>query len=47
VAGPVAVGYAISYGIAGKSGASDFHQFITGQVSPKKWWDTVTLKSMR
>lgn len=47
VAGPVAAGYAISYGIAGKSGASDFHDFITGGVSAKQYWDAVTLKSMR
>lgn len=47
VAIPIAAGYAISYAIAGKSGASDFHDYITGGVSPQKWWDTVTLKSMR
>ena len=47
VAVPIAAGYAVSYGIAGKSGAADFHDYITGGVSPKKWWDTVTLKSMR
>ncbi len=44
---PVAAGYATSYAIGGKSGASDFHDYITGGVSPQKWWDTVTLKSMR
>lgn len=47
IAGPVAAGYAISYGIAGKSGTSDFHDYITGGVSPKQWLDAVTLKSMR
>lgn len=47
VAAPVAAGYAVSYGIAGKEGASDFHDYITGGVSPKEWWDTVTLKSLR
>lgn len=47
IAIPVVAGYAISYAIAGKSGVSDFHDYITGDVSPQKWWDTVTLKSMR
>ncbi len=47
VAVPVAAGYATSYAIAGKSGAGDFHDYITGGVSPKEYWDTVTLKSMR
>ncbi len=44
---PIVAGYAASYAIGGKSGASDFHDYITGGVSPKEWWDTVTLKSMR
>ena len=47
VAAPVAAGYALSYGIAGKSGASDFTDFITGGVSPSEYWDAITLKSMR
>ena len=47
VAAPVAAGYAVSYAIAGRSGAGDFHDFITGGVSPSDWWDTVTLKSLR
>jgi len=47
VAAPVAVGYAISYGIAGKQGTSDFTDFLTGGVSPQEYWDAITLKSMR
>ncbi len=44
---PVALGYATSYAIGGKSGAADFHDFITGGVSPKQWWNAVTLKKLR
>lgn len=47
VAIPIVAGYAASYAIGGKSGAADFHDFITGGVSPRKYWDTVTLKSLR
>jgi subtilisin family serine protease len=47
VAGPVAAGYAVSYAIAGKEGTSDFTDFITGGVSPKEYWDTITLKDLR
>lgn len=47
VAAPVAAGYAISYGIAGERGTSDFTDFLTGGVSPQKYWDAITLKSMR
>ncbi len=47
IAVPIAAGYATSYAIGGKSGATDFHDYITGGVSPKEWWEAVTLKSMR
>lgn len=47
VAAPVSVGGIAAYAIAGKEGVSDYADFMTGKVSPKQWWDAVTLKSMR
>ena len=47
VAIPVLMGYGISHAIAGKKGRSDFHDFITGGVNPKEYWDAVSLKPLR
>lgn len=51
VLGPLAVGYGISYGIGAAmdydDATDDYLDFITGDVSPKQWWDSVTLSSMR
>lgn len=47
VAGPVAVGYAASYAIAGRKGTDDFTDFLTLQVSPSQYIDALTLKSLR
>lgn len=47
VAIPIAMGYGVSYKIAGKKGVSDFHDFITGGVSPKEYWDAISLKPLR
>lgn len=44
---PVAVGYGVSYAIAGKEGTSDFTDFLTGGVSPQEYYDAITLKSLR
>lgn len=44
---PLVVGYAASDMIAGQRGRTDYVDFITGQVSPRDYWDAVTLSSMR
>ncbi len=44
---PVAVGYAVSYLIDENTGVENFTEFITGGVSPKQYFDAVTLSSMR
>ena len=44
---PVAVGYAVSYAIDENTGVENFTDFITGGVSPKQYFNAVTLSSMR
>ena len=44
---PLAAGYAASDMIAGQRGRTDYMEFITGKVSPRDYWDAVTLSSMR
>ncbi len=47
VAIPVIMGYGISHKIAGRKGTSDFTDFITGGVTPKEYWDAISLKPLR
>lgn len=47
VAGPVAAGYIVAHVIGGDRGTRDYTRFMTGKVSLKEYWDTVTLASMR
>jgi uncharacterized protein YgiB involved in biofilm formation len=48
---PLVAGYGVSYMIGRKmdydDATSDYMDFVTGKVSPREWWRSVTLHGMR
>lgn len=54
VAIPLIIGYGVSHAIAGDEGTEDYMDYLHSYnpftergITPKEYWDTVTLKSMR